>query len=175
MPLDPEIAALLEMIANSGYPPMYEGTPETARKSYRALTCDWVTPETQVQVGKVEELIVADRPARLYLPEGPGPWPTLVYLHGGGFVIGDLDTHDQPCRLICRDAETAVLAVDYRLAPEHPFPAAVDDALAAIRWAADHLGELGGERCSRWVATVPVAISPRWRPRPCPTSSMRRC
>src|SRR5690606_33791961 len=84
------------------------------------------------------------RPARLYLPEGEGPWPTLVYLHGGGFVIGDLDTHDQTCRQICRDAETAVLSVDYRLAPEHRFPAAVEDAVAAVRWAADHKGELGG-------------------------------
>jgi acetyl esterase len=108
------------------------------------MTVDWVTPDQVVPVGKVEELTVADRPARLYLPEGPGPWPTLVYFHGGGFVIGDLDTADQLCRRICAGAETAVLSVDYRLAPEHPFPAAVDDALAAVRWAADHRDQLGG-------------------------------
>lgn len=144
MPLDPGTAALLELIANSGYPPMWESTPEDARKALRAMTVDWVKPEDVIRVGDVRDLTVADRPARLYLPEGEGPWPTLVYLHGGGFVIGDLDTHDQTCRLICRDAETAVLAIDYRLAPEHPFPAAVEDALAAVRWAAEHRAELGG-------------------------------
>jgi len=144
MPLDPGVAALLEMIADAGYPPTHEGTPETARKGYRALTCDTVTPETVVQVGKVEELTAGGRPARRYLPDGAGPWPTLLYFHGGGFVMGDLDTHDQTCRRICRGAETAVLSIDYRLAPEHPFPAAVEDAIAAVRWAADHKSELGG-------------------------------
>ena len=144
MPLDPGIAALLELIANSGYPPLYDGTPEAGRASYRVMTFDWVTAETRVPVGKVEELRAGGRPARLYLPEGAGPWPTLVYFHGGGWVIGDLDTTDQWCRRICRDAETAVLSVDYRLAPEHPFPAAADDAVAAVRWAAEHKGELGG-------------------------------
>jgi acetyl esterase len=85
-----------------------------------------------------------ERPARIYRPEGDGPWPTTVYLHGGGFVIGDLDTHDQLCRRLCRDAGTVVVSVDYRLAPEHPFPAGLEDALAATRWAADHLDDLGG-------------------------------
>jgi acetyl esterase len=144
MPLDPGIADLLQMIEGAGYPPMYEGTPEAGRTSYRLLTFDSVTPETLVPVGKVEDLTAGGRPARLYLPEGSGPWPTLVYFHGGGWVIGDLDTTDQWCRRICRDADTAVLSVDYRLAPEHPFPAAADDAVAAARWAADHLTELGG-------------------------------
>lgn len=144
MPLDPGTASLLDLIASSGYPPMWEGTPDDARKAFRAMTVDWVTPESVIPVGDTRDLTVADRPARCYLPEGSGPWPTLVYLHGGGFVIGDLDTHDQTCRAICRGAETAVLSVDYRLAPEHPFPAAVDDALAAVRWAAEHRDELGG-------------------------------
>lgn len=144
MALDTGIASLLELIKHSGYPPMHEGSPETARKAFRAMTVDAVQPAAVVPVGSVEELTVAGRPARLYRPEGDGPWPTLVFLHGGGFVIGDLDTHDQTCRRLCRGADTVVLAIDYRLAPEHPFPAAVEDAMAAVRWAGEHLTELGG-------------------------------
>ncbi len=69
----------------------------------------------------------------------------MVFLHGGGWVFGDLDSHDSACRLICRDAGVHVLAVDYRLAPEHPAPAAVDDAYAAYRWAREHAAELGAD------------------------------
>ncbi len=147
MPLDPQLAALLEFIAASGHPPMHEGTPEDARKGFRALTVDTVKPEDVVPVGAVEELTVAERPARLYRPEGAGATtPVLVYFHGGGFVIGDLDTHDQTCRRLCRGASATVLSVDYRLAPEHPFPAGMDDAVASVRWASEHLagGAEGG-------------------------------
>ncbi len=82
-------------------------------------------------------------PARHYHPPSAGPAPLLVFYHGGGWTIGDLDTHDALCRLTCRDAEVHVLSIDYRLAPEHPAPAAVDDAYAAFRWAHDHAGDLG--------------------------------
>jgi acetyl esterase len=84
-------------------------------------------------------------PVRHYVPHSAPGAPLLVYFHGGGFVIGDLDTHDMPCRRLCRDAGVHVLAVDYRLAPEHPFPAAVDDARAAFRWAVEHAEELGAD------------------------------
>lgn len=85
-------------------------------------------------------------PGRHYRPPGGGaPAPLLVFFHGGGFVFGDLETHDSACRLICRDAGVHVLAVDYRLAPEHKAPAAVDDALAVYRWARLHAGELGAD------------------------------
>ena len=85
-------------------------------------------------------------PARHYRPAAGGePTPLVVFFHGGGFVFGDLDTHDAACRLICRDAGVHVLAVDYRLAPEHKAPAAVDDAYAAYRWAREHAGELGAD------------------------------
>ena len=83
--------------------------------------------------------------ARLYTPPGGGRPPLLVYFHGGGFVSGDLDTHDEPCRLLCREAGHVVLSVAYRRAPEHPFPAAHDDALAAFRWAQDHALHLGAD------------------------------
>ena len=149
MSVDPHIAGLLDLIASSGYPPMHEGTPETARKAMRAMTCDLVQPEQVIPVGEVRDTRVpgadGDRPARVYRPSADGPHPTVLYLHGGGFVVGDLDTHDQVCRRICRDADAVVVAVDYRLAPEHPFPAAVDDSVAAARWVAEHLAELGGD------------------------------
>jgi acetyl esterase len=82
-------------------------------------------------------------PARHYRPATAEPTPLLVFYHGGGWTIGDLDTHDALCRLTCRDADVHVLSVDYRLAPEHPAPAAVDDAYAAFRWAHEHAGDLG--------------------------------
>jgi acetyl esterase len=149
MPLDPQLKDLLAFIEAAGHPPMEQGTPELARLGMRALSVDLVKPEDVVPVGSVEAVTVpggaGERDARLYRPEGEGPWPTLVYLHGGGFVIGDLDTHDQTCRRICRDAEVAVLSVDYRLAPEDPFPAGLEDALAATEWAAAHLADLGGD------------------------------
>ncbi|WP_193609713.1 alpha/beta hydrolase fold domain-containing protein [Nocardioides lijunqiniae] len=144
MPLDPATRALLDLIVSSGFPPMHEGTPEDGRRALRAMSVDWVKPEDVVPVGSVEDGTVADLPARTYRPEGDGPWPTMLYLHGGGFVIGDLDTHDQLCRRLCAGAETVVVSVAYRLAPEAPYPAAVDDADAALRWVAEHRAELGG-------------------------------
>jgi acetyl esterase len=83
--------------------------------------------------------------ARHYRPDNAAGAPLLVYYHGGGFVVGDLDTHDSVCRRICRDAVVHVLSVDYRLAPEHKAPAASDDAFAAYRWALDHAGDLGAD------------------------------
>lgn len=85
-------------------------------------------------------------PVRHYTPaESSLPAPVLVFFHGGGFVVGDLETHDDLCRLLCRDAGLHVLAVDYRLAPEHPAPAAIEDCFAAYRWALEHAGELGAD------------------------------
>ncbi|MCD4533717.1 alpha/beta hydrolase [Nocardioides sp. cx-169] len=95
-------------------------------------------------IGAVRELAVAGLPARLYTPtEVPGPLPLLVFFHGGGFLYGDLETHDAPCRVLAERAGVRVLSIDYRLAPEHPFPAAYDDALAAYDWALEHAESLG--------------------------------
>ena len=82
-------------------------------------------------------------PLRVYHPPGMGPHPALMFFHGSGFVLLDLDTHDDMCRRLCTAARCVVVSVDYRLAPEHPFPAAPDDCLAATRWVALHAGELG--------------------------------
>jgi acetyl esterase len=83
--------------------------------------------------------------ARFYRTAGAGPFPLLVFFHGGGFVVGDLESHDGLCRMICKDAAIHVLAVDYRLAPEHKAPAAVDDCVAAYRWALAHAVELNAD------------------------------
>ena len=102
----------------------------------------------QLEIARVQELTVAEStPARLYVPDGvETPGPLLVYFHGGGFVVGDLETHDNSCRFLARQASVRVLAIDYRLAPEHPFPAAADDALEAFGWAREHSSELGADR-----------------------------
>ncbi|WP_246081533.1 alpha/beta hydrolase [Nocardioides litoris] len=97
-------------------------------------------------IGETRGLQVAGRPARLYVPRGADPvTPLLVFFHGGGFVFGDLDSHDATCRLLAERAGVRVLAIDYRLAPEEPFPAAYDDSLAALRWAVEHAGEVGAD------------------------------
>ncbi len=100
------------------------------------------------EVASVDDVIVAGSiPARVYRPAGTStaPLPTVVYFHGGGFVIGDLDTHEGVCRLLARDVEAVVVSVAYRLAPEHPFPAAVDDSYAALTWVHEHIADFGGD------------------------------
>jgi len=84
-------------------------------------------------------------PIRVYTPESRVAQPIVVYFHGGGFVIGSLSSHDPLCRVLAGRIPAIVVAVDYRLAPEHPFPAAAEDAYAAVRWVADHARELGGD------------------------------
>lgn len=125
-----------------------EPTIATGRARYRRDARAFAGRHTRV--GSVRELTVSGATgplgARLYRPRGAGDGSLLVYFHGGGFVIGDPDTHDEPCRVLCSYARTAVLSVAYRLAPEHPFPAAVDDALAAWRWALANAGTLGVDR-----------------------------
>jgi acetyl esterase len=150
MPLDPPVAAVLQMLADSGTPmSMVNGTPEQAREGFRTMTVGLRDPQTLAQVRNSEDGTIAgpagDIAIRTYRPEVDGAVPTVVYFHGGGFVIGDLDTQDDHARLICRDVEAVVVSVDYRLAPEHPFPAGFEDCLAATRWVADHVAELGGD------------------------------
>jgi acetyl esterase len=149
VPVDPHIAAMLAMMSEAGIPPMYEGTPVAGRAQFLALTHGVRTPEQVVPVGATEDITVpgaeGDLRARVYRPDGAGPFPTVAFLHGGGWVIGDLDTHDNVARNVCRGSRAVVVSVDYRLAPEHPFPAAAEDAVAAARWIAQHLDELGGD------------------------------
>jgi acetyl esterase len=101
---------------------------------------------TPVAMGEVRDLTVADRPARLYVPTGAATvGPLVLFFHGGGFMHGDLESHDAACRFLAERSGVRVLAVDYRMGPEEPFPAAYDDALAAHRWLVDHAGEVGAD------------------------------
>jgi acetyl esterase len=149
MPLDPQLAGLLDFIASAGLPPMSQGTPEDARAGFRALTVDARPADALPPVASVEDITVpggdGPRPARVYRPSTPGPLPTIVLLHGGGFVIGDLDTHDLTARTLANGCDSVVVSVDYRLAPEEPWPAGVEDAIAATRWAASAVSTLGGD------------------------------
>jgi acetyl esterase len=98
-----------------------------------------------VEVDVVEDLVAGDRdvPVRVYQPDSETPLPALVYYHGGGWVIGDLEMHDDTCRVLANVAQCIVVSADYRLAPEHPFPVPLDDCWSVLRWAGDKLGERG--------------------------------
>ena len=116
-----------------------------------------------VPVGGVEDRTVEGLPARLYRSAEPGEKPLLLYLHGGGFVVGDLDTHDAPCRVLCRHAGVDVLSVEYRKAPEHPFPGYVDDARTAFRWASERYERVavGGDSAGgNLAATIAIEFDP---------------
>jgi acetyl esterase len=149
MTVDPQIAALLAFINSAEAAPMAEGSVEDARRGLRTLSVDLRDPAAVPDVRAVEETTVpgaeGDLPARVYRPDLDGPLPTIVLLHGGGFVIGDLDTHDLTARTLANGCAAVVVSVAYRLAPEHPFPAAPDDAVASVRYVADHFADFGGD------------------------------
>jgi acetyl esterase len=144
MPVDPQIQALLE--AGRHLPATNTLSVEAARAQYEARIAIMAPPAAVARVAE------RDMPGpggtlrlRLYTPHGAGPFPLLVFFHGSGFVLCSLDTHDGICRNLCAGAGCVVASVDYRLAPEHRFPAAPDDCLAATRWCADHAAEIGAD------------------------------
>ena len=123
-----------------------DGGPEASRQRFRDLPRRPVHPELRVEDRTIDGP-AGPIPVRLYWPPEPGvtPPPVVVFVHGGGWVVGDLDTYDGTARQHAVGAGAVVVSVDYRLAPEHPFPAAVDDVWAATQWAAEHAAELGGD------------------------------
>lgn len=172
--LHPQARALIDLMAERGVPPTHTLPPSEARAFYRERRT-FTQPEPQ-QVAEVRDL-TADTPhgaipLRLYRPLGSSAstlLPVLMYYHGGGWVIGDLDTHDTLCRELANAAGCAVVAVDYRMGPEHHFPAAVDDVLAATRWVGAQAGGLnldptrlavGGDSAGGNLAAV-VALASR--------------
>jgi acetyl esterase len=144
MPIDPQIQALLAKAA--GLPATHSLPVDVARAQYEARTALMAPP---ADIAGVFEQAIGGQggPLRIrtYTPQGTGPFPLLVFFHGSGFVLCSLDTHDGMCRNLCAGAGCVVASVDYRLAPEHKFPAGSEDCLQATRWAATHAAALGAD------------------------------
>ena len=144
MPLDPQARQLLEAM-NAG--PKFDLNADI--NEFRAQFSEMGLPSEATAVGQTQDLSIpgpdGEIPVRIYTPEGEGPHPILVYFHGGGWVIGSIETHDGTCRDLCAGASALVISVDYRLAPENRFPAAPEDCYAATLWAAKEAASLGGD------------------------------
>lgn len=121
-----------------GTPPLHASEPQAVRAARGGMGLP-----SEVVLHEIRDLEAAGLPARLYRPNDRLDLGLLVYFHGGGWVLGNLDGHDDVCRRLAAASDHAVLSIDYRLAPEHPFPAAIDDAVAATKWASDNATSLG--------------------------------
>lgn len=147
MTLDPQVKAILDQMAEAGGPKISDLSPTEARVVFREMSTAF--DNSDVPVGGVEDRSIpgpgGEIPIRLYTPvaAGGGPLAALVFYHGGGWVIGDLESHDATCRTLSQTSGCKVIAVDYRLAPEHKFPAAADDAYAALTWVEKNAMEIG--------------------------------
>jgi acetyl esterase len=147
MPLDAQIAGVLAQAKAMGGKPIHEQSVEQARAAL-AMLCALGGRSTATLAGVEDRAIpgpAGEIPIRIYTPTGTGPFGVLCFFHGGGFVLGDLKTHDGVCRELAAGAECVVVAVDYRRAPEHKFPAAADDCEAAVRWTAEHAAALNAD------------------------------
>ncbi|TDD31388.1 alpha/beta hydrolase [Actinomadura sp. KC06] len=146
MPLDPEARRIIERTPAED--PNASGPLDVVamREGFSQM---WVMPDDLPEVGSVADTTIpgpaGELPVRVYTPKGPGPFPTFVWYHGGGWTIGGLDENEYSCRAVCAAADVIVLSVDYRLAPENPFPAAAEDAYAAVAWVAEHGREIGAD------------------------------
>ncbi|HVW42883.1 MAG TPA: alpha/beta hydrolase [Amycolatopsis sp.] len=144
MPLKPDTEKFLRT-QGSSFPAAALTDPDVSLDYLERSRAPRVRPEPEHVAFVEERHIEAGIPVRIYRPEGDGPFPVIVFFHGGGWVMGDLDMHDATCRKLANGVGAVVVNVDYRLAPEHPFPAPFDDALAATRWAHDHIHEYRGD------------------------------
>ena len=147
MPLDPQARAFLDQMQAAGIREAWEMTVDEARAA--SLARARMANATPIPIDRVEDRTVpgpaGDIPVRVYTPAGERTRGVLVYFHGGGWVIGDLDVVDRPCRTLANAADLVVVSVDYRLAPEHRHPAAFEDCYAVTEWVAAHAAELGAD------------------------------
>lgn len=154
MTLDAATADMQRRWKESGIPGLYEGHPLEMRERARNIRA-LLYPKPVLPTGRVQALTIPSAAgavaARAVWPVQGAPTGTMVYFHGGGWVVGDIDSHDAHAVRIANQAGVVVVNVDYRLAPEHPFPAAADDAFAAMQWVHAHLGEFGG-------ASLPLCV-----------------
>jgi acetyl esterase len=176
MPLDPQAQALLESMEAMGSPPLNTLSVADARKVMDTLVALGGEPEA---VSKVEDREIPGPrgaiPIRIYTPGGDGPFPILVFFHGGGWVIGNIESHDGLCRSLTNAAGCVTVSVDYRLAPEHKFPAAPEDCYAATLWVAANAATINGDpqriavggdsAGGNLAAVVPLMIRERGGPR----------
>jgi acetyl esterase/lipase len=171
--LDPQMKAVLDQAAAAGGKPFHQMTPVEARHAIDTLFAAF--RGTSVTVGKVEDRKIpgpaGQIPVRIYTPAGAGPFGALVFFHGGGWVIGNIETHDATCRQLTAGADCVTISVDYRLAPEHKFPAGPEDCYAATKWVAENCTSLnaapnrlavGGDSAGGNLAAV-VALMARER------------
>jgi acetyl esterase len=175
VPLDPQLDGVLALLDVLGRSRLDLSSPAAARRSLREATVDVRLLDAGVPVGRVtDERMRGPRgplAVRTYHPGGRRSVrrPTIVTFHGGGFVLGDLDTHDTLCRWLCREVDAVVVSVAYGLAPEDPFPAAVEDASAATRWVAGRIDRLGGDASRLVVAgdsaggNLAAVVAQSWR------------
>ncbi|HZD64744.1 MAG TPA: alpha/beta hydrolase [Acidimicrobiales bacterium] len=147
MALDEQAQGWLKAMEELGAPPLNEMGVDAARQVYRDVVQQFGIPPEEV--ANVRDTTIAgpqgEIPVRIYTPAGSGPFPVLVYFHGGGWVIGDLEVVHGACSVLANRSHAVVVSVDYRLAPEHPFPAAVEDCWAATTWVGANAGSIKGE------------------------------
>jgi acetyl esterase len=146
MALDPDMKTLLDQMAAAKLQSFHQMTPEAAREQMKRR----ISAADPVPIGRVEDRTIpgpsGEIPIRIYTPDGNGPFGALVYFHGGGWVVGNIEMTDQPCRMITKAAGCVTVSVDYRLAPEHKFPAGPEDCYAATKWVSDNAAPLGCDR-----------------------------
>jgi len=139
----PEVQALLEQLEEMDSPEIHELPPEEAREAMERLSATGEGPDVESVVERTIPGPESELPVRIYDPGTDDDAPVVVFFHGGGFVLGSLDSHDSACRELANESDCVIVSVAYRLAPEHQFPAPVEDCYAATEWVAEHADDLG--------------------------------